>query len=225
MSSGDFEYFPDGVLVLRGDRILAANPAACRILGSADLINQSFAEQLSGASRPGFVSWRSRVQAGVTELPLDVQISRPDGTRDAEIAGARLEDGTLQIAIRDVTTRRRAESDVRVNEERLTLAFAGAQEGVWDWDLETGAVVYSPRWKQMLGYSGDEVEPHVRAWIRLLHPDDLPRAQQVNENVLRGGGNYEMEVRLRHKAGHFIDVLSRGYPVRRMPDGPVVRIV
>ena len=225
MLSGDFEHFPDGVLVLRGDRILAANRAASRILGSTDLINRSFTEQLSGASVPGFMAWNSNVQAGSTEPPFDVQISRPDGTGDAEITGARLEDGTVHIAIRDVTTRRRAESDVRVNEERLTLAFAGAQEGVWDWDLETGAVFYSPRWKQMLGYAGDEVEPHVRAWICLLHPDDVPRAQQVNENVMGGGGNYEMEVRLRHKAGHYIDVLSRGYPVRRTPDGPVVRIV
>ena len=49
-------------------------------------------------------------------------------------------------------------------------AFAGAQEGVWDWNLESGAVVYSPRWKQMLGYADDEIEPHVRAWERLLHP-------------------------------------------------------
>ena len=41
------------------------------------------------------------------------------------------------------------------------LAFAGAQEGVWDWNLETGAVVYSPRWKQMLGYADDEIPPTV----------------------------------------------------------------
>ena len=44
------------------------------------------------------------------------------------------------------------EAALRESEERLTLAFAGAQEGVWDWNLETGAVVYSSRWKQMLGY-------------------------------------------------------------------------
>ena len=73
----------------------------------------------------------------------------------------------------DLTERKRAEAALRESEERLTLAFAGAQEGVWDWNLETGAVVYSPRWKQMLGYADDEIEPHVSAWERLLHPDDL----------------------------------------------------
>ena len=60
----------------------------------------------------------------------------------------------------------------RSSEERLTLAFAGAQEGVWDWNLETGAVVYSMQWTQMLGYAADEIEPNVTAWERLLHPDD-----------------------------------------------------
>ena len=82
----------------------------------------------------------------------------------------------------DITERKRTEAALRESEERLTLAFAGAQEGVWDWNLDTGAVVYSPRWKQMLGYADEEIEPHVSAWERLLHPDDQ-----------RGGGAGERE--------------------------------
>ena len=105
------------------------------------------------------------------------------------------------------------------------LALAGAQEGLWDWNLETGFVAYSARWKEMLGYGGDEIEPHVRAWERLLHPDDLPRANHVYDTVAHGGQSYEGEFRLRHKQGHYVHVLSRGFPVRREPGGPVVRIV
>ena len=127
--------------------------------------------------------------------------------------------------MREISERKRADATLRESEERLTLAFAGAQEGVWDWNLVTGDVVYSPRWKQMLGYADDEIEPHVSAWERLLHPDDMARAQQVNESVTRGADAYEGEFRLRHKDGHYVQVLSRGYPVRREPGGPVVRIV
>ncbi len=125
----------------------------------------------------------------------------------------------------DITERKRTEAALRESEERLTLAFAGAQEGVWDWNLETNAVVYSPRWKEMLGYADEEIEPHVSAWERLVHPDDRPRADQANESVARGEPTYEAEFRLRHKDGRYIHVLSRGFPIRREPGGPVVRIV
>jgi PAS domain S-box-containing protein len=129
------------------------------------------------------------------------------------------------VIVRDITDRKRNEALLRANEERLTLAFAGAEEGVWDWNLETNAVVYSPRWKQMLGYSEEQIEPHISAWERLVHPDDVNIADRANENVARGQRTYEAEFRLRHKNGSYIHVLSRGFPVRREPGGPVVRIV
>jgi PAS domain S-box-containing protein len=125
----------------------------------------------------------------------------------------------------DITERKRTESALRESEERLTLAFAGAQEGIWDWNLETNAVVYSSRWKHMLGYSDDEIEPNVSAWERLVHPDDRGAADRASESVARGQPTYEAEFRLRHKDGHYVQVLSRGFPVRREPGGPVVRIV
>src|SRR5689334_5800789 len=94
-----------------------------------------------------------------------------DGTRlSAPDEGARL--GSM-ASNRDQPV---SDAALRESEERLRLAFAGAREGVWDWNVETGAVFYSPRWKEMLGYAGDEIEPHVRAWERLLHPDDRPIA-------------------------------------------------
>ena len=132
---------------------------------------------------------------------------------------------TIQIIVRDITERKRAEAALRESEERLTLAVAGAQEGVLGLESRSGAVVYSLRWKKMLGYSDNEIEPNVSAWERLVHPDDRSRADQANEAVARGERMYEAEFRLRHKDGHYVHVLSRGFPVRREPDGPVVRIV
>jgi PAS domain S-box-containing protein len=91
--------------------------------------------------------------------------------------------------------------------------------------METDEVYYSPRYKEMLGYSDDEIEPHASAWARLLHPDDRERALKVVEAVKHGEREYEMEFRMLHKDGHYVGILSRGYPVRREPGGPVTRIV
>src|SRR4030095_6193987 len=98
-------------------------------------------------------------------------------------------------------------------------------EGFGAWNLETGAVVYSSHWKKMLGYTDDEVEPHVSAWERLLHPDDRQVVREVVDGVLRGERDYTVEFRLRHKSGHYVHLLSRGFPVRREHDGFVTRIV
>jgi two-component system, NarL family, sensor histidine kinase UhpB len=227
---------PDGIAISRGDILVFANPAAARLCGAAspdELLGRSPFELFSPDPVAGNHAVRQQrldqLMAGQAVAPFEEQIAGPAGAiTDVEVALTRLDDAdgpAIVFTMREISARKRAEATLRESEERLTLAFAGAQEGVWDWNLVTGDVVYSPRWKQMLGYADDEIEPHVSAWERLLHPDDMPRAQQVNESVARGARAYEGEFRLRHKDGHYVQVLSRGYPVRSEPGGPVVRIV
>jgi PAS domain S-box-containing protein len=114
---------------------------------------------------------------------------------------------------------------LRESEQRLALALRASHEGVWDWNVETGAVWYSSRWREMLGYTDSEIEPRASAFEDLLHPDDRVRYRDAVQAVLRGECEYEMEFRLRHKNGHYVDILSCGFPLRRQPDGPIVRIV
>ena len=170
---------PDGILVSRAGRIHFLNPAASRIFGTShpESLHDAAAVNLFHPDhRAAVLDSLKRAGRGDPVDALVATIVRPDGAlSDVEILFSRLDEAvepTVQIALRDVTERRRAETALRESEERLTLAFAGAQEGVWDWNLETGAVVYSARWKEMLGYADDEIEPHVSAWERLLHPDD-----------------------------------------------------
>jgi PAS domain S-box-containing protein len=223
------ERSPDGIVVSRDGAVVFANPAAARLVGAAST------EQLLGTSLLELCtqSCRDRIHASLDQLrageaiAIEGSIHRLDGggVTDVSASATVIDDGQLVLTMRDVTGRSMAEAALRESEERLRLAFAGAQEGVWDWNLETGAVVYSPRWKQMLGYDEDEIEPHVREWERLLHPDDMAAARALNESVQRGAPNYEGEFRLRHKDGRYIHVLSRGFPIRREPGGRVVRIV
>lgn len=227
------QHSPVAICVVRNSRIEFLNPAAAQLFGAQQpeqLLDRSLFDLFSGASHADLQSYLATILDGNAALRLDASIVRLDQIAlDVELTGALLDRTapSLQLVLSDITERKRTENALRESEERLTLAFAGAQEGVWDWNLETGGVVYSPRWKQMLGYDADseEIEPHVRAWERLLHPDDKPLADRLNESVKRGARTYEGEFRLKHKNGHFIHVLSRGFPVRRVPGGPAVRIV
>jgi PAS domain S-box-containing protein len=75
---------------------------------------------------------------------------------------------------------------LRNSEERFSLAMRGANDGLWDWDVRTDHVYYSPRWKGMLGYTEDEIEPAFSACERLVHPDDKPAAMQGVAAFLSG---------------------------------------
>jgi len=226
------EASPDGILLVRNSRIEFLNPAAARLFGASELaqiLGKSAWDVFHADSHPVIRPRLEQLLRGEVLPPVEEKIVRLDGSVGQVEVNSTLLDasngGTIQVILRDIGERQRRESALRESEERLMLAFAGAQEGVWDWNLETGAVVYSPRWKQMLGYADDEIPPTVKAWERLLHPEDWTRANALNDAVQRGRPTYEGEFRLRHKEGHYITVLTRGLPIRRDRDGAVVRIV
>jgi PAS domain S-box-containing protein len=225
------ESSPDGILLVRDLRVEFLNPAAARPLGTshpAQWLGTPILELFHPDSQGVIQARIGRAVRGERLPPVDEKIVRVDGSpTDVEVHASLLPGRggrELQVTVREITERKRREARLHESEERLRLAFAGAQEGVWDWNVETGAVVYSPRWKQMLGYADDEIAPHVNIWEQLLHPDDRARAKALKDAVERGQP-YEGEFQLRHKAGHYITVLTRGLPIRREEDGRLVRIV
>jgi len=114
----------------------------------------------------------------------------------------------------DITERKQAEEALRANEERFDLAMRGANEGLWDWNLERNEVYYSPRWKQILGYGEQELSSRPDEFFERLHPDDLPPIREkVTAYLERKRPQYEVTVRLQHKNGHYVWILSRGIAV------------
>ena len=100
-------------------------------------------------------------------------------------------------------------------EERLNLVMQATNDGIWDWNVQTGEVYYSSRWKAMLGYQTDEIENHFIAWRRLVHPEDLADSLVKIEAMLAGRSTtFELEHRLLHKDGSYRWILSRGVLVR-----------
>lgn len=94
-------------------------------------------------------------------------------------------------------------------EERNALALYGANDGLWDFDLDRQTTYFSPRWKAMLGYDGDDLEPLVD-WQQLVHPDDLERVRQGLRDHLAGKEPlFESVHRLKHRDGVWLWVVSR----------------
>lgn len=103
---------------------------------------------------------------------------------------------------------------IRTSEERLKYAVEATRDGLWDWNLETDEVYYSPRWKEILGYKDDEIPNIFHSWENNLHPDDLKKAkQEVSLSHHKQGVLFENIHRLKHKDGHWIWALSRGQTI------------
>ena len=121
--------------------------------------------------------------------------------------------------------RRNALEAIRKREERFTMAMRGAQDGLWDWDVVAGDLYMSPRWIEMIGYASDELKPRIDTFFSLLCPDDLIRVENKVKEFLEGTtSKYEVEFKLRHKDGHFVEVLSRAFGLKGS-DNSFVRMV
>lgn len=128
------------------------------------------------------------------------------------------------IAHTNITDIKQAEQALRDSEERLSLVLRGTQDGFWDWDLERDEIYYSPRWWHMLGYSEGELPADSALWRSLMHADDQERATQVLGAALANGTNsYDVEFRLLHKDGHYLNLISRAF-ILRDEKGKAIRI-
>ncbi len=117
----------------------------------------------------------------------------------------------------------RAFSSARRYRKRLERVLESTNDGWWDWDLQSGEIYYSPRWWQMLGYAPEELEPAPALWQQLIHPDDRQRAEEIFNGALRAGaGSYAVELRMRHKNGHYLPILTR-YLIRSNAAGEPVQ--
>lgn len=126
---------------------------------------------------------------------------------------------------RDISDRKQAEAKLQQTKEQLELAFQASHDGFWDWNLVTGEIYFSPRWKEMLGYADHELPNSLDAWELVIFEEDRIAAMQLIEDYNTGKlDRFLTTQRFHHKNGSTVYVLSRAIHLQD-EQGHVVRMI
>jgi PAS domain S-box-containing protein len=138
----------------------------------------------------------------------------------------RVETRTIELA-QEVEERTHAQRELIVERRILHEALESLLAGYWDWDLEAKTEFLSPRFKQMFGYSEDEMENRPESWQRIIVPEDLPGVLECFDRHVasRGEVPFRNEVRYRHKDGSTVWVICAGRVIDWAEDGSPLRMV
>jgi PAS domain S-box-containing protein len=102
-----------------------------------------------------------------------------------------------------------------VSRALVRLITQSTNDGIWDWNLETDEVYYSPRWLELVGYLPNELPGHIDTFVKLLHPDDRENGERTIAEYLSGTrSEYRNEFRLQHKDGSWRWIFTHGIVLR-----------
>jgi PAS domain S-box-containing protein len=231
-------YFEQGLVGMAvtsvDKRWLEVNDRLCEIMGYSreELLRSNWVELTHPEDLEPNIQLFNRLLAGEIEhFTLDKRFLRKDRCivyTTIHIRAFRKDDGTIDHIValfEDITARKQAEEALRASEERYELAVRGAGVGIWDYDMRTGKLYYSPRWKAMFGFEENEVGDSLDDWARLLHPDERDWILKVQEDFLAGTSpTVTVEYRLRHKDGSYRWIVAHGLVVRN-EEGKAIRLV
>lgn len=220
-------YLPDGTFT-------HVNEVFCRFFGlkREDIIGHQWQSLADPKDLPMIQSKLSQLSAKNPVVTIENRVRLPHGeTRWMQFNNRGVFDrkGRLvetRAVGRDITERVLAQQALQESNERWKFAIEGAGDGVWDWNVATGHVAFSKRWKSMLGYGEDEVRDNFEEWEKRVHPEDLPGALAALKAHFEGGReSYAVEFRMQCRDGSWKWILARGKIIARDAEGKPLRII
>lgn len=223
----------DGIFVIQDNTIVYANKALSKMSGysvtelrdgSVDLI---FSPEYHGQIRdyqPSRIADESRANMDTVDLqtkrgeqvPVQIAVSATEYQGKAAI----------YATCRDISEDVEQQQETQTLRDRLELAIEGAGVGVWDWNMQTNEVEYNDQWAAMLGYSLEEIEPHLNAWEDRVHNEDLTLVENALEAHTKGETEYyDCEHRMQTADGDWKWIRDIGKIVDRDADDEPQRAV
>jgi PAS domain S-box-containing protein len=225
------------ILWLLDGCILFANQAAAKLFGySKQEILEKCSTDLFQTILPSLQTLFNKENNKFTTIDSIKGFKKNGKSFFCKIQAEQVEDEgiiLLNTTITETSGSHKTEPSLSKTEQGWLLALErNRNQGVWDWNIETNEVHYSPSWKKMLGYEEQddsptiEIPPTVEEWQDRIHPDDR---EMVNDNVhkhIQGiSPQYDSVFRLRTKDGSYKWILSRGIIISRSKDGKPLRMV
>ncbi|MDI9433477.1 MAG: PAS domain S-box protein [Planctomycetota bacterium] len=190
-------------------RILDANPAYERIVGiSRDRAVGALGSEVYGDGLPSFFNLLTKVAE--TGEPASFERYFAPIEKHLQFTVNRPGDGRFSMVFTDITDRVHAQEELAEASRRLREAVRAGNVGLWDWNLATNRVQYSPEWKRQIGYDEHEITDSFEEWQSRVHPEDLaPTLARVHRAIAEGSAEYFTEFRFRHKDGSYRYILSQ----------------
>jgi len=196
--------------------ILEANEAACNFYGYSH--EQIIKLKMGDINTLSLIERQKKIKEAIRKPQSYYNFIHKTSSgvlKDVDVSASSISiknKNVMFIIVHDITAQTRVESQLRENQERLSLALEGSNLGLWDWYLKTGELHVNERWAEMLGYSLDEIFPlsHDK-WMALSNPEDLEeRNLQLKKYIDHEVDTYKCALRMKHKNGDWIWVQTQG---------------
>ncbi len=156
----------------------------------------------------------------------EVEMRRADGSTFWALMAARIIDFSGEPAMLagyyDISDRKAAEEALLDSEVRYALISRAANDGIWDWDMPSGRVYYSSRWKEILGLAPHERVSDIESWLARVHPEDIERLRaQIADHIAGKTPQLDCEYRIRHGDGRYCWMQCRAIALRNNLGEPI----
>ena len=207
----------DGIVIIQDGKIVYVNPFVTRLTGwsAEELLTRDFIQFVKPDLRESFAARlnETKMGDGIPHLLETVIIGKHNNPFSTELNIVMIKyegDFAMMVLIRDLTERKKAQEALVESKERLQRVLDASNTGIWEWDISSQTIYFSPRWKAMIGYKDHEIKNEWDEWIKRIHPDDREKLMNDLRNYLeKPVGFFVKEFRMKHKNGSYRWIVGR----------------